>query len=88
MVYIRVIPCLDMDRGVVVKGKSFRELQRVGDPVELARRYEAEGADEIAVLDISASPEDREFSIDVLRRIAKEISIPILAGGGVRSLED
>lgn len=88
MVYIRVIPCLDMDRGVVVKGKSFKELQSVGDPVELARRYEAEGADEIAVLDISASPEDREFSIDVLRRISKEISIPILAGGGVRSLGD
>ncbi len=88
MVYIRIIPCLDMDKGVVVKGRRFRDLVRIGDPVELARRYEAEGADEIAVLDISASPEDREFSIEVLRKISKEVSIPLLAGGGVRSLQD
>ena len=88
MVYIRVIPCLDMDRGVVVKGRGFRDLQVIGDPVELARIYEDEGADEIAVLDISASPEGREFSIEVLKRISREISIPILAGGGVRNLYD
>ena len=88
MVAVRVIPCLDMDKGVVVKGTRFRDLRGVGDPVELARRYEEEGADEIAVLDISASPEGREFSIEVLRRISREVSIPILAGGGVRSLGD
>jgi len=88
LVAVRVIPCLDMDKGVVVKGTRFRDLRGVGNPVELARRYEEEGADEIAVLDISASPEDREFSIEVLRRISREVSIPILAGGGVRSLGD
>lgn len=88
MVGVRVIPCLDVHRGVVVKGRGFADLREAGDPVELARRYEEEGADEIAVLDISASPEEREFSIDLLRRISREISIPILAGGGVRSVED
>jgi imidazole glycerol phosphate synthase subunit hisF (EC 4.1.3.-) len=88
MVTIRIIPCLDMDKGVVVKGRSFLDLRVVGDPVELAKRYEDEAADEIAVLDISASPEGREFSLEALKRIAKEISIPILAGGGVRSIGD
>jgi cyclase len=88
MVAIRIIPCLDMDKGVVVKGRSFLDLRVVGDPVELAKRYEEEGADEIAVLDVSASPDGRGFSLDALKRIAREISIPILAGGGVRSIED
>lgn len=88
MVYVRVIPCLDMDGGRVVKGKGFVDLVGVGDPVELAKRYEEQGADEIAVLDISATPEARDFSLDVLKRISKEVSIPILAGGGIRSLRD
>lgn len=83
-----MIPCLDMDGGVVVKGKSFTQLVDVGDPVELAKRYEEEGADEIAVLDISATPQAREFTVEVLAKMAREVSIPILAGGGIRSLED
>jgi len=88
MVMIRIIPCLDMDRGIVVKGRGFRDLRVVEDPVNLAKIYEEEGADEIAVLDISASLEGRGFMLDALKRISREISIPILAGGGVRSVED
>ncbi len=85
---VRVIPCLDVDEGKVVKGRKFRDLAVVGDPVELAVRYEAEGADEIVFLDISASWKGREILRDVVRSVAREISIPITVGGGIRSLAD
>ncbi len=85
---VRVIPCLDVDEGKVVKGRRFRDLAVVGDPVELAVRYEAEGADEIVFLDISASWKGREILRDVVRSVAREISIPITVGGGIRSLAD
>ncbi|GBC72051.1 Imidazole glycerol phosphate synthase subunit HisF [Candidatus Calditenuaceae archaeon HR02] len=84
----RIIPCLDVHHGVVVKGVSFRELQAAGDPVALAVRYVEEGADELALLDISASIEGRETFIDVIRRIASEINIPFTVGGGIRNAED
>ncbi len=84
----RVIPCLDVHHGTVVKGVSFRQLQYAGDPVELASRYVEEGADEIALLDISASIEGRETFIEVIGRVASEINIPFLVGGGVRGAED
>lgn len=84
----RIIPCLDVHHGVVVKGISFRQLQSAGDPVELAARYVEEGADELALLDISASIEGRETFIDVISRVASEINIPFTVGGGVRGPED
>lgn len=84
----RIIPCLDVHRGVVVKGVSFKELQVAGDPVSLAVRYVDEGADELALLDISASVEGRETFIDVVRRVASEINIPFTVGGGIRSAQD
>jgi cyclase len=84
----RVIPCLDVHHGVVVKGVSFRELQTAGDPVALAARYVEDGADELALLDISASVEGRETFVDVVRRVASEINIPFTVGGGIRSAED
>ncbi|MEM0481733.1 MAG: imidazole glycerol phosphate synthase subunit HisF [Nitrososphaerota archaeon] len=84
----RVIPCLDVHHGVVVKGVSFRELQTAGDPVALAARYVEDGADELALLDISASIEGRETFIDVVRKVASEINIPFTVGGGVRNSED
>ncbi|ACB39111.1 imidazoleglycerol phosphate synthase, cyclase subunit [Pyrobaculum neutrophilum V24Sta] len=87
---VRVIPCLDMDgrAGVVVKGVNFMGIREVGDPVEMAVRYEEEGADEIAVLDITATPEGRGTFIDSVRRVASSVTIPVLVGGGVRSLSD
>jgi cyclase len=84
----RVIPCLDVDRGRVVKGVNFLGLRDAGDPVEVARRYEAEGADELVVLDISASHEGRDILLDVVRRVAEEVFMPLTVGGGVRTLDD
>ncbi|MFC7216669.1 imidazole glycerol phosphate synthase subunit HisF [Streptomyces polyrhachis] len=85
---VRVIPCLDVDAGRVVKGVNFRELRDAGDPVELARRYDAEGADELTFLDITASSGDRETTYDVVRRTAEQVFIPLTVGGGVRSAGD
>ncbi len=85
---VRVIPCLDVSHGRVVKGVRFENLRDAGDPVELAARYEEEGADEIVFLDISATPEGREILIDVVRDTASVLSIPLTVGGGVRSLKD
>jgi cyclase len=85
---LRVIPCLDVDGGRVVKGVKFRNLVDSGDPVELSLRYESEGADEIAFLDISATIEGRETALDSIRRVREAIGIPLLVGGGVRRLED
>ena len=87
-VALRVIPCLDVDAGRVVKGVNFENLRDAGDPVELARRYDAEGADEITFLDVSASSGDRETTYDVVRRTAEEIFVPLTVGGGVRSTHD
>jgi cyclase len=84
----RIIPCLDVDRGRVVKGVNFRELRDAGDPVEVAQRYEDEGADELVFLDISASHEGREILLDVVRRVAETIFMPFTVGGGIRTLED
>ena len=85
---LRVIPCLDVDAGRVVKGVNFANLRDAGDPVELARRYDAEGADEVTFLDVSASSGDRETTYDVVRRTAEEIFVPLTVGGGVRSTQD
>lgn len=87
-VAVRVIPCLDVDAGRVVKGVNFADLRDAGDPVELARRYDAEGADEITFLDVSASSGNRETTYDVVRRTASEVFVPLTVGGGVRSVED
>ncbi len=84
----RIIPCLDVDRGRVVKGVNFLALRDAGDPVEVARRYEDEGADELVFLDISASHEGREILLDVVRRVSEEIFMPFMVGGGIRTLED
>lgn len=85
---LRVIPCLDVDAGRVVKGVNFENLRDAGDPVELARRYDAEGADELTFLDVSASSSDRETTYDVVRRTAGEVFVPLTVGGGVRSPHD
>ncbi|RJL31201.1 imidazole glycerol phosphate synthase subunit HisF [Bailinhaonella thermotolerans] len=87
-VAVRVIPCLDVDAGRVVKGVNFRGLRDAGDPVELARRYDEEGADELTFLDITASSGERETMFDVVRRTAEQVFIPLTVGGGVRSVED
>lgn len=84
----RVIPCLDVDRGRVVKGTNFVNLRDAGDPVQVASRYEAEGADELVFLDITASHEDRDIMIDVVRRTAEQVFMPLTVGGGVRTIED
>lgn len=84
----RIIPCLDINGGRVVKGVNFVGLQDAGDPVEIARRYNDEGADEIVLLDITASYEQRGIMIEVVKNIAKEVFIPFSVGGGIRSLED
>jgi imidazole glycerol-phosphate synthase subunit HisF len=84
----RIIPCLDVDRGRVVKGTNFLNLRDAGDPVEVARRYEEEGADELVFLDISASHEGREIMLDVVRRVSEEIFMPFTVGGGIRTLAD
>lgn len=84
----RVIPCLDVTNGRVVKGVNFVGLRDAGDPVELARRYDAEGADELVFLDITASSDGRDTMIDVVRRVAEQVFIPFTVGGGIRSVED
>jgi cyclase len=87
-VALRVIPCLDVDAGRVVKGVNFENLRVAGDPVELARRYDAEGADEVTFLDVSASSGGRDTTIDVVSRTAEEVFVPLTVGGGVRSTQD
>ncbi|AGS35166.1 imidazole glycerol phosphate synthase subunit HisF [Corynebacterium maris DSM 45190] len=87
-VAIRIIPCLDVDNGRVVKGVNFANLRDAGDPVELAARYNQEGADELTFLDVSASKDGRGTMLDVVRRTAEEVFIPLTVGGGVRSVED
>ena len=87
-VAVRVIPCLDVDAGRVVKGVNFRDLRDAGDPVEMARIYDAEGADELVFLDITASSDSRETTYDVVRRTAEQVFIPLTVGGGVRSVDD
>ncbi len=84
----RIIPCLDIKDGRVVKGVRFVELSDAGDPVELARRYEAEGADELVFLDITATVEGRRATLEVVKAVAHELTIPFAVGGGVRALED
>ncbi|MHB1138839.1 MAG: imidazole glycerol phosphate synthase subunit HisF [Microthrixaceae bacterium] len=88
MRHARVIPCLDVDAGRVVKGVNFVELRDAGDPVELAARYDAEGADELVFLDITASSDRRDTTVDMVRRTAEQVFIPFTVGGGVRSVED
>jgi cyclase len=84
----RIIPCLDVDRGRVVKGINFLNLRDAGDPVEVARRYEEDGADELVFLDISASHEGRAIMLDVVRRVSEQIFMPFTVGGGIRTLDD
>jgi len=84
----RIIPCLDVRDGRVVKGEQFIALKDIGDPVELAKRYEKEGADELVFLDISASLEGRDTARAMVTRVARELSIPFTVGGGIRSLDD
>ena len=84
----RVIPCLDVDQGRVVKGTKFVNLVDAGDPVEVARRYQEEGADELVFLDINASHEGRDLMVDVLQRTADQVFMPLTVGGGIRSLDD
>jgi cyclase len=86
-VAVRVIPCLDVDAGRVVKGVNFSGLRDAGDPVELARRYDAEGADELTFLDITASSAGRETTLDIVRRTAEQVFIPLTVGGGIRSAD-
>ena len=84
----RIIPCLDVDNGRVVKGVKFVDIRDAGDPVEVARRYDREGADEITFLDITASSDDRATMRDVVEQVAGEVFIPLTVGGGIRTLED
>ena len=87
-VAVRVIPCLDVDAGRVVKGVRFANLRDAGDPVELAAAYDAQGADELTFLDVTASSGERETMMDVVRRTAEQVFIPLTVGGGVRSVAD
>ncbi len=87
-VAVRVIPCLDVDDGRVVKGVNFEGLRDVGDPVSMARAYDADGADELTFLDITASKDRRDTVLDVVRRTAEQVFIPLTVGGGVRRVED
>src|SRR6202045_1748995 len=84
----RIIPCLDVDRGRVVKGTNFVNLRDAGDPLEVARRYEEDGADELVFLDICASHEGRAIMLDVVRRVSEQIFMPFTVGGGIRTLDD
>ncbi|MBQ6827566.1 MAG: imidazole glycerol phosphate synthase subunit HisF, partial [Thermoguttaceae bacterium] len=84
----RVIPCLDVCGGRVVKGTNFVRLRDAGDPVEVAKRYEREGADELVFLDITASHEERDTIVDVVRRTADVVFMPLTVGGGIRTVED
>ena len=88
MIVARVIPCLDVTGGRVVKGTNFVDLRDAGDPVELAARYDAEGADELVLLDITASSDDRDTMADVVFRTAEEVFIPFTVGGGIRTADD
>ncbi|NIZ89931.1 imidazole glycerol phosphate synthase subunit HisF [Kineococcus rubinsiae] len=87
-VAVRVIPCLDVDAGRVVKGVNFADLRDAGDPVELARRYDAEGADELTFLDVTASSGSRETTYEVVSRTAEQVFIPLTVGGGIRAVAD
>lgn len=87
-VAVRVIPCLDVNAGRVVKGVNFLNLRDAGDPVELARRYDAEGADEITFLDVSASSEGRATTLEIVSRTAEQVFVPLTVGGGVRTVDD
>ena len=84
----RIIPCLDVTGGRVVKGVNFVDLVDAGDPVEIARQYDAQGADELVFLDITASSDARETMVDVVRRTASQVFIPLTVGGGIRTAED
>jgi len=84
----RIIPCLDVNRGRVVKGVHFLQLRDAGDPVEVAKRYEADGADELVFLDITASHEGRDIMLDMVRRVSEQIFMPFTVGGGIRTLDD
>ncbi|MCG5517038.1 MULTISPECIES: imidazole glycerol phosphate synthase subunit HisF [Ectothiorhodospira] len=84
----RIIPCLDVDSGRVVKGVNFVDIRDAGDPVEVARRYDAEGADEITFLDITASSDERETIVHVVEQVAEEVFIPLTVGGGIRRVDD
>jgi imidazoleglycerol phosphate synthase cyclase subunit len=88
MLAARVIPCLDVRDGRVVKGVRFQGLRDAGDPVERARAYEAQGADELVLLDVSATPDGRRTAVDVVSRVRRELSIPLTVGGGVRAIDD
>src|SRR5271165_4546882 len=85
---VRVIPCLDVDGGRVVKGVNFENLRDAGDPVEVAARYDAEGADELTFLDITASSDQRETMLGVIEAVARQVFIPLTVGGGVRKVDD
>ncbi|MCP5207692.1 MAG: imidazole glycerol phosphate synthase subunit HisF [Hahellaceae bacterium] len=84
----RIIPCLDVDKGRVVKGVQFVDIRDAGDPVEVAKRYDEQGADEITFLDITASHEDRETTVHTVEKMASEVFIPLTVGGGIRKVED
>ena len=84
----RIIPCLDVDGGRVVKGTSFVNLRDAGDPAELAARYDAEGGDELVFLDITASSDSRYTMVNVVQRVSEQVFIPLTVGGGIRSIED
>ncbi|MFC4025405.1 imidazole glycerol phosphate synthase subunit HisF [Oceanobacillus longus] len=84
----RIVPCLDVDKGRVVKGKKFQNIKDVADPVELAKRYNEAGADELVFYDITASNEERDIFLDVVESVAREIAIPFTVGGGIRTVED
>lgn len=88
MVAIRVIPCLDVNAGRVVKGTNFVDLRDAGDPVEIAKRYNVEGADELVFLDITASSDKRKITFDVVKKTAEQVFIPLTVGGGIRTVED
>ena len=84
----RIIPCLDVNRGRVVKGVNFVDLRDAGDPVEIAKAYDKAGADELVFLDITASSDDRETVVDMVREVAKQVFIPFTVGGGIRTVDD
>src|SRR4030067_953534 len=84
----RIIPCLDVDNGRVVKGVKFVEIRDAGDPVEIARRYDQQGADEITFLDITASSDNRETIVHVVEKVAEQVFIPLTVGGGIRKVEE
>ena len=84
----RIIPCLDVNNGRVVKGVNFVDLKDAGDPVEIAKAYDAAGADEVVFLDITASSDNRNTVVDMVRRVAENVFIPFTVGGGIRTVED